>query len=242
MSPARVRLILVGFTVCCVAADRAGADQSRAREMAVPDAAKSLHDKGREAGSRGNYAEALTLLTKAAELAPDWPYPIYDRAFTHLQMKNSEAALADYRRTLELSPRGFFTAHVAVDALQREQRRELPPGFYLAYSMLEFMSDAQRRQVIPQLVEKFPRFAPAWLEFAKLAETPQERLTRIEAGLGAQPDADTRGMLKLTQALTLTQLGQNAAAESIIKDLADDPATTIAVEAWARSLLAKKRQ
>ena len=26
--------------------------------------------------------------------------------------------------------------------------------------------------VIPQLVEKFPRFAPAWLEFAKLAETP----------------------------------------------------------------------
>jgi hypothetical protein len=157
-------------------------------------------------------------------------------------MKNAAAALEDYRRTLELSPRGFFTAHVAVDALQREQRGELPPGFYFAYSMLEFMPDAQRRQVIPQLVEKFPRFAPAWLEFAKLAETPQERLKRIEAGLAAQPDADTRGMLRLNQALTLRQLGQNAAAESIIKELAGDPRSTIAVEAWAKSLLAKKRQ
>jgi hypothetical protein len=97
-------------------------------------------------------------------------------------------------------------------------------------------------QVIPQLVEKFPRFAPAWVEFAKLAKTPQERLKRLEAGLAAQPDADTRGMLKLNQALTLTQLGQNAAADSIIKDLAADPRSTIAVAAWAKSLLAKKGQ
>ena len=49
-------------------------------------------------------------------------------------------------------------------------------------------------------------------------------------------------MLRLNQALTLTQLGQNAAAESIIKELAGDPRSTIAVEAWVKSLLEKKRQ
>ena len=48
---------------------------------------------------------------------------------------------------------------------------------------------------------------------------------RNEEGLAAQPDADTRAMLRLNQALTLTQVGQNAAAESIIKELAGDQVT-----------------
>ncbi len=84
ISRTRVQVAALGFTVavCCVTAGRARAGQVRPTETAVPEAAKSLHQKGREAGGRGNYAEALTLLTKAAELAPDWPYPIYDRAFT----------------------------------------------------------------------------------------------------------------------------------------------------------------
>jgi Flp pilus assembly protein TadD len=46
--------------------------------------AQTLHENGREAAARGDYAPALALLTKAAVLAPDWPYPVYDRAFTYL--------------------------------------------------------------------------------------------------------------------------------------------------------------
>jgi hypothetical protein len=38
----------------------------------------------------------------------------------------------------------------------------------------------------------------------------------------------------------LTQLAQNAAAESILEDLAADPRSTMTVEVWAKSLLAKK--
>jgi len=208
--------------------------------MTVPDAAKSLHEQGREAGSRGDYAEALTLLTEAAAIAPDWPYPIYDRAFTHLKLGDAQAALADYRRTLELAPRGFFTAHVAVDTLQREQRGELPTGLYLAYSTLESMPEDSRRQVIPQLVEKFPGFAPAWLLFAKLTEDPHERLQRIETGLQADPDPETRGMLKLNQAFVLTQLGQAAEAEAIFNALLRDPETTIGVVAWAKVMVTRK--
>ena len=51
------------------------------KESVVPSAdAKGLHDKGRQAGGRGDYATALKLFTEAASLAPDWPYPVYDRA------------------------------------------------------------------------------------------------------------------------------------------------------------------
>lgn len=232
-----LRAAALGMALCGVAA-AAELPQVKGNAM-VPDAAKALHERGREAGQRGALSEAVELFTKASELAPEWPYPIYDRAFTHLQARNTAAALADYRRTLELSPRGFFTAHVAVDALRRESKGELPEGFYLAYSMLEFMPDGEKRQVISQLVSKFPHFAPAWLEFAKLASAPRERLERIEAGLRAHPDPETNGMLRLNQALTLRQLGQDAGANAIIEQLAADPSSTSAVAAWAKALLAK---
>ena len=211
-------------------------------QKAAPSSeAEALHNKGREAGARGNYAEALALFTKASALAPDWPYPVYDRAFTHLLMNNSEAALADYQRTLELSPRGFFTAHVAVDILLREKRGEFPRGTYLAYVMLEPEQDpARQRAGLEQLVQKFPRFAPAWQKLAELADTPQERLVRIEAGLAADPDPETRGMLKLNQASTLQALGRPDAAAEIIRALVSDPGSTTATASLAKVMLTRK--
>jgi hypothetical protein len=56
-------------------------------------------------------------------------YPVYHRAFTLLLKHDFAAALADYRRTLELSPRGFFTATQAVDMLAREAAGEALPRY-----------------------------------------------------------------------------------------------------------------
>src|SRR5581483_9434044 len=50
----------------------------------IPPQAAELHRQGREAGARGELDRALDLLTRAHEHAPDWPYPLYDIAFTHL--------------------------------------------------------------------------------------------------------------------------------------------------------------
>jgi tetratricopeptide (TPR) repeat protein len=214
--------------------------QSENKEAVPSKEAEALHTKAREAGAKGDYAAALALLTKAATLAPGWPYPIYDRAFARLLMDDRDGALADYERTLKLSPRGFFTAHVAVDTLRREQKGEFPRGFYRAYTMLEHMEASQRRAIVRQLVETAPSFAPGWLDYEKLADTPQERLRRIERGLAAKPDTHTYGMLKLNQAFVLQQLGQSAAAEGIFKDLASNPKSTADVEAWAKVWLTKK--
>jgi tetratricopeptide (TPR) repeat protein len=68
----------------------------------------------REAGPRGDYKKAIALLERASELAPEWPYPVYDRAYTHLLLNDFDAARTYYRRTLELSPRGFWTAITAL--------------------------------------------------------------------------------------------------------------------------------
>ncbi len=167
----------------------------------VPTEAKALHQRAREAGARGEYQSAIDLLTKASELAPQWPYPIYDRAYTYLLMQNYEAARADYQKTVELAPRGFFTAITALDVLTREQNGEFPPGIYLAYLSLEWQSDPVKKlAMVRNLVDRYPQFAPGWKELAYLLESDPDRLAAIENGLAAEPDAETRGMLLINKA------------------------------------------
>jgi len=204
----------------------------------VSPAAKALHQQGRDAGARGNYEEALALFTRAASLAPRWPYPMYDRAYTHLLMKNFDAALVDYRRTADLAPRGFFTTLTAVDTLVREQKGEFPQGLYLAYMMLEPIQDAaEKRELLEQFVDKYPRFAPGWKQFANLAETGADRLKAIEKGLKADPDPETKGILLLNQALVLHSSGRYDPALLMLRELVADPSSTLGTVALAETML-----
>ena len=92
----------------------------------IPRAAEALHQQAREAGGRGEYEKAIELLERASELAPEWPYPVYDRAFTHMLMNDFDGARAYYQKTLALSPRGFFAAITALHTLNREQNGASP--------------------------------------------------------------------------------------------------------------------
>lgn len=206
-------------------------------ESAPPDA-RALHQQGREAGARGNYTDALALFTKAAEISPRWPYPLYDRAYTHLLMKNFDAALSDYQRTADLAPRGFFTTLTAVDTLVREQNGEFPRGLYLAYLMLEPIHDrAQRRSLLEQFVDKYPGFAPGWHKFADLFENGADRLKAIDKGLAANPDRETKGMLLLNKALVLHGSGDRHMAVGLLSELVADPDSTFGTEALAKTTL-----
>ena len=204
----------------------------------VPAEAKALHQRAREAGARGEYQSAIDLLTKASELAPQWPYPIYDRAYTHLLMHDYEAARIDYQKTVELAPRGFFTAITALDVLTREQKGEFPQGIYLAYLSLEWQSDPVKKlAMVRNLVDRYPQFAPGWKELANLLESDPDRLAAIESGLAAEPDAETRGMLLINKALILDRQGHHDEAVKILGQLALDPKSTVGTEQLAKATL-----
>jgi len=204
----------------------------------VPREAETLHQQAREAGGHGDYEKAIALLEQASELAPDWPYPVYDRAYTHLLMDDVDGARAYYRRTLELSPRGFFAAITALDTLAREQNGDLPVGTYLAYVLLESMQDkAQRDGAVRELIKQIPQFAPAWKEFACLCDDDDERLAAIENGLAAHPDAETKGMLEINKALVLNLKGDHTAAVRMLGELALDPSSTFGTEHSAKAAL-----
>jgi tetratricopeptide (TPR) repeat protein len=188
----------------------------------VPPDAERLHQEGRAAGARDDYDEAESLLTRAAERAPSWPYPVYDRAFTHLLREDFDAALNDYRRTLELAPGGFFTAEVAVDTLTRESTGEFRRGLYAAFAMLEHMPADQRCSIAGQLVEQCPSFAPGWNEYADCVTDLDKRLQVIERGLAARPDPHTRGLLMVKKAMTMSWLGNAGGASAMLRQLASD--------------------
>jgi tetratricopeptide (TPR) repeat protein len=205
----------------------------------VPSEAESLHQRAREAGGRGEYKKAIALLELASELAPDWPYPVYDRAFTHLLMNDFDGARTYYRKTVELSPRGFFTAITALDTLVREQNGELPVGTYLRYVSLEWMADsAKREQAVREMVKMIPQFAPAWKEFASLCDDDGERLAAIESGLVANPDRGTKGMLEINKALVLNLRGKHDEAVRLLGELALDPHSPLGTEHSAKTALA----
>jgi hypothetical protein len=71
---------------------------------------------------------ALSYLIKASEFAPRWRYPVYDRVYTYMVMKDFDSDRIYYKKTLDLAPRGFFTAFTTIDAHNREKNGLLPKG------------------------------------------------------------------------------------------------------------------
>jgi tetratricopeptide (TPR) repeat protein len=208
-------------------------------EGQVPAEAESLHQQGREAGGRGDYKRALALFNRASKVAPQWPYPVYDTAFTYLLMHDYGAARTYYKKTLELRPCGFFTAITAADTLAREQKGELPVGTYLGYVSLETVDNPTRKaELIRALVKQLPEFAPGWKELASIIDNDDEKLAIVEKGLAAHPDAETKGILEINRAMILNLKGKREEAIRRLGELALDPESTFGTEHLAKASLA----
>lgn len=207
---------------------------------AVPPEAADLHRRARQAGESGDYAEALRLLEQAHRLAPTWPYPLYDAAFTYLLQDDTVRAEQHYAQVDRLAPRGFFTCKSTLYGLRQELAGELPAGFCKAYATLEWVRDpTEKRAILEGIVGAFPAFAPAWNELANLLDDPDARLSAIDRGLAAGPDDETRGMLLIRRAVTLHALGDEDEAVRILGTLALDPTATLATEGLAKYVLAQ---
>jgi tetratricopeptide (TPR) repeat protein len=207
---------------------------------AVPDAARQLHEAGRAAGGKGEYDSALDLFNQASKLAPAWPYPLYEAAFTYLQKHDNARAEAYYEKVEALAPRGFFTAKTSLYCLRRERLGTVGPGFCFAFERLEWLDDAaKKRGLLQGIVEKYPDFAPAWKELANLLEDQDTRLQAITSGLAHDADGETKGMLLINKAAILDNRGDHAGAVRILGELATDPQSTLGTETIAKFTLSK---
>jgi tetratricopeptide (TPR) repeat protein len=205
---------------------------------AVPQQAARLHQDARQAGSRGDYARALALLDQARALAPDWPYPVYDAAFTYLLQGETAKAEELYAHVDAMAPRGFFTCKTTLDMLRRESAGELFPGFSKAYATLEWLDRPRKKAILEGITSKYPAFAPAWKELEALLEDDAGRLHAIRHGLRGNPDPDTRGMLLISKARILARYRDRDTAIAILGELALSPESTLSTEHHAKATFA----
>jgi len=195
----------------------------------IPAEAETLHQQARQHGAKGEYDVAIQKLKQANELAPEWAYPPYDLAYTYLLQQDFPNALKYYAIVDELEPRGFFTAKTALWSLRKEAAGEFPEGIYLAYMQIEWKeSDEEKVQIAKAIVGKFPEYAPAWKVIAGKADSPEVRLDAVAKGLAADPDAETKGMLLINEALVRQLQGETAAAKQILGELVFAEGTTAA--------------
>ena len=207
-------------------------------EQNISPQAKQLHQEARQHGGKGEYDLAIRKLKEAHQLAPDWTYPVYDLSYTYLLQQDFTNALKYYGMTDEMAPRGFFTAKTAHWSLKHEQEGKFQEGLYLAFMQIEWMnSDEEKLQVAKAISAKFPTFAPAWKIIAGKSDDLTERLEAIQKGLAADPDAETRGMLLINQALVKDIQGQNNEAKTILGQLIFDESTTLANVEMAKFVL-----
>jgi len=208
----------------------------------VPPNAKELHAQAQQEGSAGNYKKALDLLAQAHKLAPAWPYPLYDTAYTYLLMGDSAKALENYEAVCKMAPRGFFTAITAADSLRREKSGQLKRGTYKKYLMLESVTDLTEKKVeLQKMTEEIPGFAPGWKDLSIALEGDPEKLHAIETGLSHDPDGETKGFLLINKALILSRSKKDDEAVRILGDLALDPKSPLDVEQIAKATLANIR-
>ena len=189
----------------------------------VPVTASRLHEGGRRAGAAGRYAEALTAFAQAHELAPTWPYPLYDAAWTYLLIGDDARAEEKYNEVDKLAPRGYFTTKTALDCLRRERKGEIGLGAYKMFVLLESRSPSQKKEALNALLKKWPRFPAAWKELSTLLDDDVSRLAAIERGLAYDPDGESRGILLLNKALVLDRQGKKHEAVAILGTLSLDP-------------------
>lgn len=204
----------------------------------VPVPAKQLHQEARAAGRQGDYARALNLLDQAWDLAPRWPYPVYDAAFTYVLLGEPGMAEELYERVDQMAPRGYFTCKASLDTLRRERAGELFPGFAKAYAATEWMDPQAKKRLLAGIVDKFPAFALAWKDLSMLLDDDASKLHAIEQGLRGRPDAETLGVLLINKASILARRGDRDTATAILGELALSPDSTLATEHLAKATLA----
>jgi hypothetical protein len=211
-------------------------------EEYVPETARWLHEEAREHGRRRDYDRTLALLDEARLLAPDWPYPVYDMAFTHLLQGQTSKAEELYAEVDRMAPRGYFTCKVTLNSLRREHSGELPAGLSKAFLLLEPVTDLSwKKTMLKRIVAKTPAFAPAWQKLAYFTDDRDELSHAIARGLDAAPDDQTRGLLLISKATMLLH-GSREQAVRILADLALDPASTLGTEMFAKAVLALVNQ
>jgi tetratricopeptide (TPR) repeat protein len=194
------------------------------KEPTAFDKAVQLHQRGRASGEAGNFKEALAFFQQARELAPQWPFPLYDTAYTHLLMGDGAKALTLFEQVDKLEPQGFAETRRMVECLRREKAGRIPKGTYRKFiDVMRSRSPEELEQKLEELTKAAPGFYPAWRELIPFGKDLDEQDKLMARALSLEPDAQSKGELLVYKATLLRRRGKELEARALLQSLVDDP-------------------
>ena len=196
--------------------------------MEIPQKAKEYFEKARQLAQNGQDQAAIESYEAAAQLAPDWPDPLFEMAFQYLLLQAFEKALHYYLKVDALKKDGFYNTKTAIWGLEKEQSGVFPSGLYLAYAQTEWLKDTARNlEILEEIVDRFPDYAPAWKALSDQLEQPEGRMEVIKYGLECSDiDAETKGGLLINKALVTQLLGDREYAKSQLQAFLSQASTS----------------
>ncbi|HMB71649.1 MAG TPA: hypothetical protein VKU85_20225 [bacterium] len=198
--------------------------------------AKLMVERGVARTQAGDLPGAVAALDRAAELRPQWPFPVYQRGWARFLQGDSGGALEDYRACAERK-RVFFTVQREIRCLEDVAAGRLAVDAYRSFCLLREHVQAKPAEVeeaAGRLLTAHPEFAPGHLlrAEARLAQRDAEgaREAAREA-LRHDPDPDTAAAALFFEWNVARVHGEEAAAKEAAERLhgayADHPAAMI---------------
>jgi tetratricopeptide (TPR) repeat protein len=137
----------------------ASAQQVNTAGAAIEDAA-DLSRRGAALASRREFDQAVTVLTRACELAPENPEYLYQRGMVYWQLKQPDPAMADFDQALTLKPNNLPTLIARAQLLiQRGDNDRAIADLDAADAIAP--KEANERFQMAEAYERADRLAPA---------------------------------------------------------------------------------
>jgi protein O-GlcNAc transferase len=173
----------------------------------MPENPTALHFMGLIAGQQGDPAKAISFISRATELKPDYQEAFYNLGNTYLMLNNFIEAEKAFKKSLELNPENPAAYSNLGNALRKQDRHdeailnfqkavELEPDYAIAYYNLgnTFVSKKMPDKAIPyykKAVSIQPDFVQAYFNLGNsLNETASfsEAEHNFRIALGLRPD------------------------------------------------------
>jgi tetratricopeptide (TPR) repeat protein len=198
--------------------------------------AKILVERGVARTQAGDLPGAIAALDRAADLRPDWPFPLYQRGWARFLSGDTGGALEDYRACAHRK-RVFFTVQREIRCLEDVAAGRLALDAYRSFCLLREHvqgKPAEVEEAAGRLVDAFPEFAPAHLLRAEARLAQRDADGAREAAREAlrhDPDADTAAAALFFEWNLARVKGEaeaaREAAERLAGPYADHPAAMI---------------
>jgi Flp pilus assembly protein TadD len=164
--------------------------------------------------NRGDYQDALELLTKAKELAPKLDKPYYNLGMTYLLMGQRERARQMFEKAVELNPANF-RPRVRLSRLLSEDGKPDESVDFLSKAVQANPASAELRSELGATLYRLGRIDEALNQFQKAIDiSPLSTTPRVHKGIILLSRGDADGAVR--EARRALQFSRDARAHNLL--------------------------